>query len=274
MKFSLLVAIYHRENPNYFDIAFNSLYNQTLLPNEIVLVKDGYLNPSLDEVIDKWRKLFKERLKVVALNKNYGLSAALNHGLAHCSNDWVMRMDTDDISLPDRLEITANYIAEHPTADIVGGFAQRMDENGELYEIIKVPVGSERIRQLIWACPMIHPAVCYRKDKILAVGGYNPKAGPRQDDYDLWFRCAEAGYEFHNIPQTLLLYRFTVANMRRNSLIVGYYRLKVGLRGNQKLGYGLKSYIGVMVPFFRALLPYPFNIWIYRMLSRFNPRNT
>lgn len=273
MKFSLLVAIYYRENPNYFDAALTSLYKQTLLPNEIVLVKDGYLNPSLEEVIDKWRKLFRERLKVVALNKNMGLSAALNCGLTQCSNEWVMRMDTDDISLPDRLEITAKYIAENPSADIVGGFARRMDESDKLTGIIKVPVGSERIRQLIWTCPMIHPTVCYRKDKILAVGGYHPHAGPRQDDYDLWFRCAAAGYEFHNIPQPLLLYRFTLANMRRNSLKVGYHRLKVGFKGNHKLGYGLKAYIGVMVPFFRALLPYPLNIWIYRWLSRFNPRS-
>lgn len=273
MQFSVLLSIFHGENPQYFNLAMKSLYEQMLWPDEIVLVKDGPLKPNLDSVVNTWSKLFQERLKIVSLEKNVGLSEALNHGLKHCSNEWISRFDTDDICLPERLELQAEYIAKNPSADIVGGFARRMDENGELFDIIKVPVGSDRIKQLIWTCPIIHPTVCYRKDKILAIGGYDSKAGPRQDDYDLWFRCAAAGYEFHNIPQPLLLYRFTEANMRRNSLKVGYHRFKVGFRGNKKLAYGLKAYIGVMVPFFRAMLPYPLNVWVYKLLSRFNPRN-
>jgi glycosyltransferase involved in cell wall biosynthesis len=269
--FSILMSVYTEENPDYLSKSFESLTKQLLPAIEVVLVQDGPIKPELHHVIVN----YKDRLpfQIISLDKNQGLSKALNIGLEHCSNEWVARMDTDDICLPERLELQAKYIAENPSADIVGGFALRMDEDGNLCETIKVPVGSEKIRNLIWTCPMIHPTVCYRRDKILAVGGYNPDAGPRQDDFDLWFRCAAAGYEFHNIPQPLLLYRFTEANMRRNSLKVGYHRLKVGFRGNKKLGYGVKAYIGVMVPFFRAILPYPLNIWVYKLLHRFNPRN-
>jgi len=273
MNFSVLISIYSKESPDFLNASLRSLWEQKLKPNEIILIKDGSLTDELEKVIWKWRGLFKESLKIITLEKNVGLSEALNQGLKYCTNEWIARMDTDDICLPERLELQDKYIAQNPTADIVGGFALRMDERGKLYDIIKVPVGSERIKHLIWTCPMIHPTVCYRKDKIIAIGGYDSKAGSRQDDYDLWFRCAAAGYEFHNIPQPLLLYRFTEANMRRNSLKVGYHRLKVGFRGNKKLGYGLKAYIGVMVPFFRAMLPYPLNIWFYRLFSRFNPRN-
>ncbi len=120
---------------------------------------------------------------------------------------------------------------------------------------------------------MIHPTVCYRKDKILALGGYNPEAGPRQDDYDLWFRYAEAGYTFANIPKPLLLYRFTDDQVRKNTLKVGYYRLRVGFKGNRVLKAGPVAYLGVMVPFVRALLPYPLNVWFYKLLSKVNPRN-
>ncbi len=271
MIFSVLISLYLNERPEFLRAALSSIYDQKLSPEEVVLVCDGTISPEQEMVIGEFKT--KLSLKTVLLDKNMGLSYALNIGLKTCSNEWVIRMDTDDICLPGRLEITAKYIAEHPTADIVGGFALRMDEDGMVGEEIKVPVGSERIRKLIWACPLIHPTVCYRRDKILAIGGYNPDAGPRQDDYDLWFRCAAAGYEFHNIPQPLLLYRFTEANMRRNSLKVGYHRLKVGFKGNKKLGYGPKAYIGVMVPFFRSMLPYPLNIWAYKLLNRFNPRN-
>ena len=265
------MSVYIKEKPAYLRLSLQSLKEQTLPPNEVVLVQDGPITAELENVIAEFQTSLP--IKLVNLENNQGLSKALNIGLQHCKNDWVARFDTDDICLPKRLKLQAKYIAENPSADIVGGFARRMDEGGELYDLIKAPVGSERIKQLIWTCPMIHPTVCYRKDKIIAIGGYDSKAGPRQDDYDLWFRCAAAGYEFHNIPQPLLLYRFTEANMRRNSLKVGYHRLKVGFRGNKKLGYGLKAYIGVTVPFFRAMLPYPLNIWVYRLLSRFNPRN-
>jgi glycosyltransferase involved in cell wall biosynthesis len=271
MKFSVLMSLYINENPVYLGLSLQSLEEQTRSPDEIVLVQDGPISKEQEEIIAHYRKILP--VKDIIIQKNQGLSKALNIGLENCSNEWVARFDTDDICLPERLELQAKYIAENPSADIVGGFARRMDENGKVGEKIKVPVGSETIRKLIWTCPMIHPTVCYRRDKILAAGGYDPDAGPRQDDYDLWFRCAAAGYEFHNIPQPLLLYRFTEANMRRNSLKVGYHRLKVGFRGNKKLGYGVKAYVGVMVPFFRAMLPYPLNIWVYKLLHRFNPRN-
>ena len=65
---------------------------------------------------------------------------------------------------------------------------------------------------------MNHPTVMYRKNAILSVGGYKPDAGPRQDDYDLWFRCAEKGLHFANISEPLLHYRFFAESVRKNSI--------------------------------------------------------
>ncbi len=271
--FSVLMAIYHRESPEYFDLSLESLNAQTYAPKEIVLVKDGPLTAALEKVINKWRLVFNDRLKLINLEKNVGLSKALNHGLAQCSYDWVARFDTDDICLPERLALQAEMIKKNPDIDILGSWATTIDEAGTKKKLLKVPVEHGRIKQLIWSCPMIHPAVCFKKEKILAIGGYNPDAGPRQDDYELWFRCAKAGYTFANIPQSLLLYRFTDDQIRKNTLKVGYHRLKVGFKGNRMLKAGPAAYVGVMVPFFRALLPYPLNIWFYKLLSKINPRN-
>ncbi len=273
IQFSVLMSVYKKEKPKYFDLSLESLFNQTLPADEIVLVRDGPLTPELIKIIDRWSTIFGEKLKVVALEKNLGLSAALNFGLQHCRNEWAARMDTDDICVPERLEKTANYIGENQTADIVGSYAQGIDEKGKLSALMKVPLNSEKIRKLIWTCPMIHPTVCFRKDKILSVGGYNVSAGPRQDDYELWFRCAKAGLEFHNIPKVLLYYRFNAENVRRNDIKVGYSRMRNGLKGNYQLGYGPYAYIGVIVPFIRGLLPHPFGYWFYKSVSKFNPRN-
>ncbi len=273
MRFSALISVYKKENPSWFDLALESLWTQSLQPDEVVLVKDGPLTPELETVLAAWQKKFGQRLRLVALERNVGLSAALNAGLRACKNEWVARMDTDDVCLPNRLEVLAGFIRQNPSADIVGSWAIRLDAEGQMGNVMKVPSDPVRIKKMIWSCPMIHPTVCYKKEKILAVGGYDPLAGPRQDDYELWFRCAAAGYAFHNIPEPLLLYRFTDQNIRRNNFRVGYHRLRNGWKGSRMLGAGPMAYLGVMVPFFRGMLPYPLNVWAYKLLSKLNPRN-
>ncbi len=273
IDFSVLMSVYKKEKPQFFDLSLESIYNQTMSAEEIVIVKDGPLTPALENIIYKWRNSFSEKLKVISLEKNLGLSAALNVGLKHCTNNWVVRMDTDDICVSDRFEKLKVYINLNPTADIIGSYARTIDENGKTGDLMKAPIGTEKIQKLIWTCPMIHPTVCYRRDKIMSVGSYNVDAGPRQDDFELWFRCAKAGLEFHNISEVLLFYRFNAENIRRNNLKVGYYRMKNGIKGNMQLGYGLQAYIGVVVPFIRALMPYPLDYWFYNSISRFNPRN-
>lgn len=271
--FSVLMSVYKKESPDYFDLSMKSLYVQRDVIGEVVLVKDGALTEELNKMLCKWSTRFDNKLKVVELKTNVGLSKALNQGLGHCRFDWVARMDTDDICLPDRFAVQSEFIKNHPNIDILGSYAITIDEVGAEKQLLKVPLNHERIKKLVWSCPMIHPTVCFRKDKILALGGYNPEAGPRQDDYDLWFRCAAAGYTFANIPKPLLLYRFTCNNIRKNNLNVGYHRLKTGLRGSRSIGAGPMAYLGVTVPFLRAFLPYPFNVWFYRLTNRFNPRS-
>ncbi|HPL44699.1 MAG TPA: glycosyltransferase [Prolixibacteraceae bacterium] len=271
IEFSVLLSVYHKEKPSYLQSSLKSIWDDQLLkPDEIVIVKDGLLTPELDKVIEDFSKIAP--VVLVPLEINQGLSAALNCGLNYCSHNIIARMDTDDISLPDRFEKQIRFLGAHPSSDVIGSFALKIDENGQIGGTLKVPESPEQIHELIWTCPMIHPTVCFRKEKIQSIGGYDPTAGPRQDDYDLWFRCAAAGYEFHNLPEPLLLYRFTDENIKKNDVRVGFFRLKTGWKGNRKIGAGIQAYIGIFIPFFRSLFPYPLNIWLYKFLNRFNPR--
>jgi glycosyltransferase involved in cell wall biosynthesis len=95
--FSVLLSVYYKENPLYFRISLDSIFNQTVLPTEIVLVKDGPLTSELDTVIEEY-KLKYPILKILPLIKNVGLGKALNEGLKYCSYELVARMDTDDIN--------------------------------------------------------------------------------------------------------------------------------------------------------------------------------
>ncbi len=270
MKFSVLLSVYEKEKSHYLEKALESLVAQTLPPDEVVLVQDGAITEGLEAVIATYQHSLP--IKQIKLKENQGLSKALNAGLQHCKNEWVARMDTDDIALPERLAVQAETIRNNPELDIVGSWATTIDEKGTKKTLLKVPLSDARIKKLVWSCPMIHPTVCFKKEKIVEAGGYNPGAGPRQDDYDLWYRCASAGLVFGNIPRSLLLYRFTDENIRKNSLKVGCHRAKTGFRGNRALGYGPLAYVGVTIPLFRALLPYPLNVWFYKLTHRFNPR--
>ncbi len=272
-KFSVLMSVYYKELPEYLICSLNSVFQQTVPPNEVVIVEDGPLTKQLYEVLDEYAKQYSN-LKRIPLSENHGLGYALNVGLLSCTHELVARMDTDDISLPNRFEKQVFFLQLHPMIDIVGSYATKIDECGNnLEEVIKVPVTHEDIVRLVWTCPMNHPTVMYRKKAILSVGGYKPDAGPRQDDYDLWFRCAEKGLHFANISEPLLLYRFFADSVRKNNIEVGRYRMKTGLRGCRKLHLSFIAYIGVCIPFVRSLLPYPLNTYFQELMNRMNPRN-
>ena len=97
IKVSVLMSIYFKEKPEYFRESLESILNQTYFPDEIVLVKDGPLTNELEEVIKEYKE--KLNIKTVPLEKNLGLGLALKEGVLHCSNEIIIRMDTDDIAV-------------------------------------------------------------------------------------------------------------------------------------------------------------------------------
>ena len=93
--FSVLLSLYIKEQPSYLKQSLDSLFSQSLLPSEIVLVKDGPLTVELDTIVSDYERRYPI-LKVIALAQNQGLGKALNEGLKYCSYELVARMDTDD----------------------------------------------------------------------------------------------------------------------------------------------------------------------------------
>ena len=119
MKFSVLMSLYIKENPQYLRECFESLVAQTHPADEIVLVFDGAVTPELEAVVSEFET--KLPLNLVKLPKNLGLGKALNEGLKHCSHDWVFRMDTDDICVPERFAKQVAFIEQHPDTIISVG---------------------------------------------------------------------------------------------------------------------------------------------------------
>jgi len=273
MGFSVLLSVYAKERPDYLYLSLRSVWDeQKVKPNEITLVKDGPLTIELEKVIVEFSKTCNV-LNIIVLKDIMGLSYALNIGLMHCRFEYVARMDTDDICSNDRFEKQLLFFKNNPEVDIVGSFAKRIDEIGNITKTLKVPISNREIQKLIWTCPLIHSSVMFKKNKILDIGNYNPDSGHRQDDYELWFRCAAGGLKFANIPEYLLLYRFSNETLKRNNLKTGWNQFKVGYKWCKKLKLGLIAYIGITTPLIRSLLPYPLNMYFYRLQDKINPRN-
>lgn len=214
MKFSVLLSLYHKESPNYLRESLDSVFHQTLPPDEVVMVEDGPLTPELYDVVRQFASKHPE-MKVITLEKNVGLGKALNEGLRHCSHELVARMDTDDICKPERFARQVSYMEKHPETAVVGTWIDEFqgDKNNVL-TTRKLPESHEKIYAFgKKRNPMNHPVVMFRKSMVEAMGSYQPM--PLFEDYYLWVRMLLGGCKFHNLQEPLLYFRFSPDMFKR-----------------------------------------------------------
>ena len=270
-EFSVLMATYGRDDATHLEQALASLARQSLAASEVVLVEDGPIGEVARAVIERYRAALN--IQSVVMPRNVGLATSLNAGLQRCRHELVFRFDSDDVALPERFARQITAFAASPAVDVVGGFAQEMDSTGRTGRIRSMPVSHEDILAKLWACPVIHPTVAYRRSRILAIGGYRTDLR-RSEDYDLWFRCAKAGMRFGNLPEALILHRFDETSHLRHAFRDALERALSGYRGACLLGMPFWKRLACFVPLIRAVLPTPLRHPVYRLLSRFDPRRS
>ena len=204
--FTVLISIYYKEKPQYFKECLKSIFDQSILPTEVVLVEDGQLTDELYAVIAEFSKKYSQ-LKSIKLEKNGGLGKALNEGLKHCSYDIIARMDTDDISVPDRFEKQLRIFEMYPQVDVVSSWIDEFEGVPEnIISTRKLPEYPYQIYEYAKnRCPINHPAAMFRKNAVLLAGGYKPF--PLFEDYYLWIRLLLNGAKFYNIQESLLKFR-------------------------------------------------------------------
>jgi glycosyltransferase involved in cell wall biosynthesis len=263
-EISVLMAVHAGETPEHLRQSLESLVSQTLQPFEVVLVEDGPIGVPIRQTIEQ----FADRLNIVSvrLARNAGLASALNAGLRACRCELVARLDSDDIAMPGRLAVQSELFRRDLPPDVASGFVEEMGA-ADVPQIRTVPVGHERIVGALWSNPFAHPAVMYRRSKIIAVGGYDESVR-RGQDYELWFRCAEAGLRFDNVPSVLIRYRFNAASLTRASIAARWRRALIGFRGSRRIGLPLWKQLACFAPFIGRLLPRQLNMIAYRLSQR------
>lgn len=172
MAFTVLMAVYKNDNSLHFRKALQSVVNQSLPPDEIVLVVDSPLGKELYSVIDDFKKNGFVKVKVVKLENNCGLGSALAAGLENCSYEIVARMDSDDISRFDRFEKQVDFLKNNPDVDVVGSFiAEFAEDEKELLFARKPPLRhAELVKYARRRSPLNHVSVVFRKSSVLKIG--------------------------------------------------------------------------------------------------------
>lgn len=199
--FSVLMSLYMKEQPEFLNQCLESLFNQSLQANEIVIILDGPITKKLQETLDK----FKKRLPLVILpqEKNQGLGIALNIGLKACSNEYVFRMDTDDICTQNRFEVQLKYLIENPKIDILSCTIEEFNKTpGDLNQFRTVPTHENIENHIALKNPINHMGVVYKRGKIINIESYQPLES--MEDYSLWLRSYSSGLYIDNIKECLI----------------------------------------------------------------------
>ena len=172
MKFSVLMSLYTKENPQFLRECFDSLKAQTLQADEVVVLFDGPVTPELDTVVQEYETQLP--IKAVRFPQNRGLGKTLNDGLNYCSHEWIFRMDTDDICVPERFEKQVAFIEQNPETIIFGGQIAEFGEHiQDIVAYRNVPTDSKEIIKFTrLRCPFNHMTVAYQKSKVLECGGH------------------------------------------------------------------------------------------------------
>lgn len=205
--YSVLMSVYAKEDPEYFARAIESIVHQSVISNDIVIVCDGPLTQELDDVLNHFTSRYPDIFNIIRLEKNVGIGAAANIGLQYCKNDLVAKMDGDDIAVAKRCESQLRLFEDDPELTVCGGYIEEFRENpDEPYAVRAVPFSNDDIRAFAKRRqPFNNTTVMYRRNAVLAVGGYRDLR--RCEDYDLYIRLLHAGYKAANISDVLVRVR-------------------------------------------------------------------
>ena len=271
--YSILISLYEKEHPEYLQESLDSIFGQSVRPDEIVVVKDGPLTYELESVLDSYVGGHPGLFTFVAYPENKGRWYALSVGVPACRNEFVMRMDVDDWMTPDRAEKQLEAFREHPEYGCVGTLVTEFEGNiGHPIALVNLPESHDEIVRFgKKRNPMRHPAVMFRKSAVLAAGNYQEM--PFFEDYDLYMRLASAGCIFHNIQESLVYVRTSQGFYARRGGIV-YMRdmLRFKRACLARGDYTLPEFLACTAPHIAAcLMPNGLRAFVYKHMLRSKP---
>jgi len=212
--YSVLMSVYAGEKPEFLRESIESMLNQTYPTDDLVLVCDGALTPELDEIVSRYEENY-DCFHPVRIEKNEGTGYCANVGISACKHEYIVKMDSDDIALPQRCEMSLYTLAKHPEIDMLGAYIEEFDsDSGEFIAVKKTPLSHKEIKKYSRRRnPFNNQTLVYKRSKAQSCGGYPRRT--RCEDYEFVVRMLSSGVRGRNIGKVLVKYRVTKGNYAR-----------------------------------------------------------
>lgn len=256
-RFSVLMSLYYKEKPEYFRACMDSVLEQTVLADEIVIVKDGPLTDELERTLDYYVNQNRQLYTIVPLETNRGLGMALAEGILHCRNELVARMDTDDIAVRDRFEKQLAEFCKDPELDICGGqIAEFEDSPDRIVARRMVPLDDAAIKKYQKRRDAFnHMTVMYKKSAVLKAGNY--QSALLMEDTLLWVNMIMSGAKCMNVNDDLVYARIGKGMYERRGGFSYFKKYREGRRKVRETGYISWNdyYVTLTAQFIVALIP-------------------
>ena len=210
---SVLLPVYN--GSKYLLEAIQSVLSQTYKHFELIVVDDGSTDSSL-EILSEIAKR-DERVRVLTSSENCGIVSALNRALSVAKGTFIMRMDSDDICTPQRLEWQVQYLMTHPDISVLGGYVEMFSSSdSSSTKIVRHPTNPALLHfSMFLYCTIVHPSVLMRISVLRKFNGYRSSHN-HVEDYDLWLRMLQSpSIRMTNLPRVVLRLRKHEHNISR-----------------------------------------------------------
>ena len=266
---AVLLSVYKNDRAEFLRLSIDSILNQSYKNLILYIGVDGTIGEKLYKCLEQYEQ--EKRVNIVYFPENRGLAVVLNDLLILCKEaniEYIVRMDADDISVPNRLANQVNYLLLHPEVDVVGGRIEEINEQSERNgKSVTYPLTHQECFKFFrYRDPLAHPAVMFRKSFFDKAKGYRNEYRKNQDTM-LWFDGFMNGCIFANLDETVLLFRVTddFYKNRRNGFKRAKKMLKDRFMINKALHYDWSAYLFSFLMFIMTLTPPFLKKFLYRI---------
>lgn len=247
---SVVMATFN-ESAEIIKKSIESILNQTFTNFELLIIDDS-TKEETKMVIDSFSE--DVRVRVIRGKKRIGFAKGLNLGFSQAKGQYIARIDGDDISIKNRLELQVNYLKKHPNISVVGGSMYIINETDQIISKRKYPTSKLMLKCFsTFRNPLAHPTVMIRKvcvDK----GFYYDESFCKAEDLELWLRLQKNGYHIANMPIFLINYRICGDLSLKRTSDNWVYNLKARTKNFSRKD-PLFSIIGIIISFVYTKLP-------------------
>lgn len=194
---SIVIPVYN--SARYLRECMDSIMGQTFKDFEVIMIDDGSTDDSV-KIIASYQD---PRIKLIRNNHDYIQS--LNMGMTAAQGKYIARMDSDDVMLPERLQLQYEYMEKNPEVDVLGGGMKCFGKSNNEH----IPKEIITIWDMLDGCCVIHPTVMMRSQVIKDLGFKYEEEYIYAEDYRLWVKMMQAGLCFRNLQKILIYYRLS-----------------------------------------------------------------